>query len=155
MILLETETEKALYEAASRRYRAGFSCAESILRTFCEELTLNVTADAQRVAAGFGGGIYSREGPCGAATGGVMVLGLLAGRSAPGEDKQPMKILVRDFIDRFIGRFGALGCGCLNPYETGTPPAREVCHTITAETAVLLWRFIQERGLYRCTGSSR
>lgn len=141
------EKEKALYEAAGRNYRAGFNCAESVLRAFCEQLQLPVTPEALKVASGFGGGISSKEGPCGAATGGVMVLGILAGRTEPTQDKKPMKDLTREFLDQFIEKFGALGCGCLNPYETGTPESKENCHAITAGAAALLMRFIEERGL--------
>ena len=141
------EMEKALYEAAGRNYRANYNCAESVFRAFCEHLQLDVTPDALRAAAGFGGGISSKEGPCGAATGAVMVLGILAGRTDPAQDKKPMKDLTRAFLDQFIEKFGALSCGCLNPYENGTPESKENCHAITAGAAELLMRFIEERGL--------
>lgn len=144
---LRTEKEKALYEAASRNYKAGYNCAESVFRAFCEELPLNVAADALRVAAGFGGGIYSKEGPCGAATGGVMALGILAGRTDPTQDKKPMKELAKDYVEQFTGNFGALSCGCLNRHEPNTPEQKENCHAITAQGAALLMRFITERGL--------
>ena len=143
----QTEKEKALYEAASRNYKAGFNCAESVFRAFCEELPLNVTTNDLKVAAGFGGGISYKEGPCGAATGGIMVLGLLAGRTEPTQDKKPMKDLTSDFLAQFTEKFGALSCGCLNPHENGSPAQKENCHAITAGAAVLLLRFIEERGL--------
>lgn len=148
MVKPQTEMEQALYEAAGRNYRANYNCAESVLRAFCEQLQLNVTPDALRAAAGFGGGISSKEGPCGAATGGIMVLGILAGRTDPAQDKKPMKDLTRAFLDQFIEQFGALGCGCLNPYVNGTPESKENCHAITAGAAALLMRFIAERGLH-------
>ena len=145
------EMEKALCEAAGRNYRANYNCAESVLRAFCEQLQLDVTPDALRVAAGFGGGIYAKEGPCGAATGSVMVLGILAGRTDPSQDKKPMKDLTRDFMDQFVAKFGDLSCGCLNPYANGTPEAKENCHAITAGAAALLMKFIEDRGLYSGT----
>lgn len=143
----QAEKEKALYEAASRNYKAGFNCAESVFRAFCTELPLDVTAEALKVASGFGGGISYKEGPCGAATGSVMVLGVLAGRTEPAQDKKPMKELTHDFLTQFTEKFGALSCGELNKYETGTPESKENCHAITAGAAVLLLRFIEDRGL--------
>ncbi len=142
-----SETEKALYEAASRNYRAGFNCAESVFRAFCEQLHLNITDEALKLASGFGGGMSFLEGPCGAATGGVMVLGALAGRTEPAQDKKPMKDLTREFLTLFKEKFGALNCGCLNKHEPGTPAQKENCHAITAEAAVLLLRFIEAKGL--------
>ena len=147
LTMIQTEKEKALYEAASRNYKAGYNCAESVFRAFCEVLPLDVTADAKRTAAGFGGGIYSKEGPCGAATGGVMVLGILAGRTDPTQDKKPMKELAKDYVAQFTEKFGALSCGCLNKYEPNTPEQKEKCHAITAQAAALLMRFIEDRGL--------
>lgn len=145
--MVETEKETALYEAAGRYYKAGFNCAESVLRAFCEQMNLNVTADSLKIAAGFGGGISSKEGPCGAATGSVMVLGLLAGRTDPTQPKKPMKDLTQDFMVQFAEQFGAVSCGCLNPFESGSPAQQENCHAITAGTAALLVRFIEERTL--------
>ena len=65
--MIQNEKEKALYEAAGRHYKAGFNCAESVFRAFCEELPLNVTPESLKVPAGFGGGMSFKEGPCGAA----------------------------------------------------------------------------------------
>jgi len=144
----QTEKENKLYESASCNFKAGYNCSESVFRAFCEVLSLNVTDEALRVASGFGGGIYSREGPCGAATGSVMVLGILSGQTDPMQDKKPTKELVRDFAAQFIETFGALSCCCLNKHEPNTPDQKENCHAITAETAVLLMRFIEVRDLH-------
>ena len=76
-----------------------------------------------------------------------MVLGILAGRPDPAPDTKPLQHLTRPFLDQFIEKFGALSCGCLNPYENGTPESKENCHAITAGAAELLMRFIEERGL--------
>ncbi len=149
--MIQNEKEKALYEAAGRHYKAGFNCAESVFRAFCEELPLNVTPEALKAPAGFGGGMSFKEGPCGAATGGVIVLGMLAGRTDPTQPKKPMKDLTFDFITQFQEKFGGLSCGCLNPYENGSPEQKENCHAITAGAAALLMKFIEDRGLYSGT----
>lgn len=149
--MVQTEKEKALYETAGRLYKAGFSCSESVFRAFCEELSLNMTPESIKVASGFGGGMSFKEGACGAATGGVMVLGILAGRTEPTQDKKPMKELTRDFITQFTEKFGGLSCGCLNSYEHGSPAQKENCCEITSGAAALLMRFIEDRGLYSGT----
>jgi len=144
-----SEQQKIMYEAAGNLYNAGFNCAEAVFRAFCEHLSLDVPKDALRVAAGFGGGMSSAEGYCGALTGGIMVLGILAGRTEPTQDKKPMKELTKDFLQEFKARFGDLSCGCLNKYENGTPEQKKNCHAITAGAAALLMRFIEDRQLLR------
>lgn len=153
-MMIQTEKEKALYDAASSNFKAGFNCAEAVFRAFCEQLQLNVTAESLKVAAGFGGGMYSPEGPCGTATGAVMVLGILAGRTDPAQDKKPMKDLSRDFLAQFSEKFGALSCGALNKHVIGTPEQKENCHAIIAETAVLLLRFIESNNCKIPSGST-
>ena len=80
------------------------------------------------------------------ATGGVMVLGILAGRTDPTQPKKPMKDLTFDFITQFQEKFGGLSCGCLNPYENGSPEQKENCYAITAGAAAWLMKFIEDRG---------
>jgi C_GCAxxG_C_C family probable redox protein len=143
----QCEKKNALYETASRNYRAGFNCSESVFRAFCEHYSVKIADETLKVASGFGGGIAYKEGPCGAATGAVMGLGLLAGRTDPTQDRKPIKDLTREFITRFNEKFGAISCGSLVTYEHGTPEQKENCHALTAEAAGLLMKFIEEKGL--------
>ncbi len=100
-----------------------------------------------KIASGFGGGIAYKDGPCGAATGAVMGISLLAGRTDPTQDRKPIKELTREFIAQFNEKFGAISCGGLNPFEPGTPEQKENCHALTAEAAELLLKFIEAKGL--------
>ncbi len=137
----------ALYETASRNYKAGFNCSESVFRAFCEQYGIASSPEMLKIASGFGGGISYKEGPCGAATGAVMAIGLLAGRSEPTQDRKPIKDLTHEFISQFNQQFGAISCGALNSHEPGTPAQKENCHAITAEAAALLAAFIEAKGL--------
>lgn len=143
----QNEKKTALYETASRNYRAGFNCSESVFRAFCEHYSIDISAESLKVASGFGGGVAYKEGPCGAATGAVMGLSILAGRTDPTQDRKPMKDLTREFVTLFKEKFGAISCGELICYEPGTPMQKENCHALTAEAAELLMKFIEVKGL--------
>ena len=142
-----TENKSALYETASRNYKAGFNCSESVFRAFCEQYGIAASTEMLKIASGFGGGISYKEGPCGAATGAIMAISLLAGRSEPTQDRKPIKDLTRDFVSQFNQQFGAISCGALNSHEPGTPAQKENCHAITADAAELLAAFIETKGL--------
>ncbi len=143
----QSSKRTALYETASRNYRAGFNCSESVFRAFCEHYSVEIPAEILKIASGFGGGIAYKDGPCGAATGAVMGISLLAGRTDPTQDRKPIKELTREFIAQFNEKFGAISCGGLNPFEPGTPEQKENCHALTAEAAELLLKFIEAKGL--------
>jgi C_GCAxxG_C_C family probable redox protein len=141
------ENKTTLYETASRNYKAGFNCSESVFRAFCEQYGIDSSPEMLKIASGFGGGMAYKEGPCGAATGAVMAISLLAGRSEPTQDRKPIKELTHEFISQFNQKFGAISCGALNPHEPGSPAQKENCHAITAEAAALLAAFIEAKGL--------
>ncbi len=146
-MIVQTEQEKVFHDAAGNNYKSGYNCAESVFRAFCELLSLNVSPDALRAAAGFGGGMTFPDGPCGAASGAVMTLGLLAGRTAPDQLKKPMSDLTHEFLTRFSDEFGGRSCGCLIKYEAGTTEQKKNCLAITAGAAAILLRLIKEKGL--------
>lgn len=88
----------------------GFSCSTSILLTFRNDDELDAET-AARISCGFGGGCSSGE-LCGAAVGGVMVIGLKHGQES-GSDTGA-KANCRAHVIKFIGDFkeknGALTC---------------------------------------------
>ena len=71
---------------AEEYYRSGqYYCSEAIVKTINEEFRLGYPDDIVKVASGFPIGIGGAGCSCGAVTGGVMAIGMVFGRSAPGD----------------------------------------------------------------------
>lgn len=134
-------------ELARAKYRQGYNCTESMLHTFREELNLDLSDDAMKIATGFGGGLGQAGCMCGALTGAVMVISLLSGRSTPAESRDPIYANAKEFHNRFREHFGATCCRVLNPHDFSTKEQRRSCFRITGETAELLDKFLKDTGL--------
>jgi C_GCAxxG_C_C family probable redox protein len=65
-----------------------------------------------RIATGFGGGIGKQGEVCGAVSGGVMVIGLLRGRTQSDDRaaKEAAYAAAAEFMDRFLEANGAIRC---------------------------------------------
>lgn len=90
-------------------YCNGFNCAESTMYLLMSKGTLDVPPDMIKAMSGFGGGMQ-RGLVCGAITASVAALGLLTGRKAPGESREPSANAVQAFLEEFEYNFGALSC---------------------------------------------
>ena len=103
-------------------FAEGFSCSQAILGTYAEMLGLE-RQTALRLAASFGGGMGRMAQTCGAVTGAFMVLGLKYGSTSaqPGEAKERLYGLVREFADRFRRRQGSIVCKDLLGCDLSTP----------------------------------
>ena len=136
------EIKKAVYS----HYGSGFHCAEVITKTMLEMFSGKPHPEATRAASVFGGGIGgSTEELCGAFTGGVIALGYLLGRDAPGDNMRDAGVLVQEFKTRFQTQFGTLKCRDLlfNFDEQENPIG---CVKLTAETTVILANLLNEFG---------
>ena len=78
---------------------------------------------ALKVACGFGGGFAGLGGPCGAVTGGMMVIGLKYGKDKPDDEaaKEKTYRLVREFVHRFEQRHETTLCRGLIKADISTP----------------------------------
>ncbi len=74
-----------------------------------------------RIATGFCSGLARTGGMCGAVSGGVMAIGLVQGRSKPTDNLDTCYLAVREFLNQFSARFGALSCPELTGVQLGTP----------------------------------
>lgn len=98
-------------ELAVNKFKDGYNCAQSMIFSFADDLGIDKSL-ALKLACGFGGGLGRKENVCGAITGGILILGLVFGRG-DNEDKIKQEDTfkyVRDFIDRFIIKFGTIEC---------------------------------------------
>lgn len=142
-------TDLAL-EARSRagnKFKEGLNCSESIVQAFNEMLNNPLNPESLKMASGFGGGLGHAGCMCGALTGSAMIIGLLTGRVDPGQDREPIYDLARDFHNRFESQFGGTCCRVLNPHEFDSYEHLRHCLKLTGGTAKLLMEFITEKEL--------
>ena len=90
-------------QQAGELFLSGYNCAQSVLLSFADDLKFSKEL-AQKMAAGFGGGMGKQQETCGAVTGAIMVLGLLKGEEVNNNDELKaaaygsVKELSRDFV---------------------------------------------------------
>ncbi|MFW9968304.1 MAG: C-GCAxxG-C-C family protein [Candidatus Thorarchaeota archaeon] len=103
-----------------------YNCAQSVLMGFLEHKGLSFK-EAVHVAAGLGGGIGLQGKTCGAATGGVLAIGVLKGQtiSNVGESKNETYILASKFLKRFRDKFSSQMCNDLVGLDMSDPNARQ------------------------------
>jgi len=108
----------------------GYHCSEAFLLCVGEHVLGKMQPSQLRAATGFAGGFgCTFQGACGALTGGVMVLGLMYGRSSPAEDDGQCLRLVARYWEVFRQAFGTTECQLLrtNGYGSGgTKPCYEL-----------------------------
>jgi C_GCAxxG_C_C family probable redox protein len=89
----------------------GFSCAQSVLYAFCGDLQLDPDI-ALKVSGGFGGGMGRKGEVCGAATGGIIAIGMKYGigenQDSTAKDRIYQK--TRELMDRFERERGSYLC---------------------------------------------
>ena len=113
-------------EQASQRslelFRSGFFCAESVLLAIAE--SQGIQSDLiPRIATGFCSGISRTGGICGAVSGAIMGINLVAGRNSPAESIEFSYTLTRKMISHFESQYGSVNCrqliGCDLATEAG------------------------------------
>ena len=98
-------------EHAVERFRAGANCSQAVLGEYAEEHGVD-SATALKIACGFGGGMGRLGGTCGAVTGAIMAIGLVACDSDPVGPvvKARVYALVRSFVEEFEARHQSIVC---------------------------------------------
>ena len=91
-------------ELAISLHGPGSNCAQSVLRAFTEETGLDEST-ASAIANGFGRGVRSGE-ICGAITGGVMALGLIAQNKGITD----IKTITNEYVAEFTKAYGCVRC---------------------------------------------
>ena len=132
-------------QLAGQYFKEGYNCAEAILRAFRDTLQLDLSDDAIKMAAGFGGGIGHAGCVCGALASSVMILGTMEGRISSSESRDAMYESAAEFHRRFAEKFGATCCRSLNPHPFETKEHLRNCLKITGNTAGLLADYISEK----------
>ena len=105
-----TTAERQDYAAKLKR---EMNCCQAVVRAFADTVPLD-EATLTSLAAGFGSGMGTMEGSCGALVGAVMVAGLRTGGSGT-------MALSRRILLRFRELCGATICRELKGIDTGKP----------------------------------
>ena len=98
-------------EIARELFMGEFNCAQSVVITFAKDFGYSKEL-AAKIAAGFGGGMGKTQGPCGAVTGSIMVLGLMAGERANNYEDLRVQAYSKskEFIKKFETEFETVNC---------------------------------------------
>ena len=99
--------------AADRYFHEGFNCAQAVLRAVAEARGQECPQCIPAIALAMGGGVGHTGCVCGAATGGVMAIGLATDRAVTGpqrEKKEEAHKVAGRFIRQFAAEFGSPDC---------------------------------------------
>jgi C_GCAxxG_C_C family probable redox protein len=121
------ESDPAIERCAARAVELfspeAYYCSEALLLSVAEHAGI-LAPHIPRIASGFGSGFSRTRGLCGAVTGGVLAIGLVAGRPSPGADVESCYDLVREFLAGFGQRFGSTNCPDLCGCDLGSPEGK-------------------------------
>ncbi len=138
---------------AEQYFREGYSCAQSVVLAFREQLGLDQTT-AARLASSFGAGMGRLREVCGAVSGMLLVAGMLYGYDSPTdrEGKTAHYDLVQQLAGRFRQENGSYICRELlgRPKESPQPEertneyyAKRPCAGLVSSAAQILNEYIQ------------
>jgi len=94
-------------------FRNGFYCSEAILRAFNEVYDLKFPEQFYKISTAFGSGLGEAKCSCGAVTGGVLVLSIIAGRNINYESERLAFSVANELHDRFREAHKAMCCRVL------------------------------------------
>jgi C_GCAxxG_C_C family probable redox protein len=146
-------------QRSAELFQQGFCCAESVLQAIAESRAVKSEL-IPRIATGLCGGIAKTGGICGAVSGGVLAINMLAGRNSASQSPRDNVRLVRAFLSQFESKFGTTNCERLIGCRLDTPEGQRFfndnklrdkkCQVFTREAAEmaggLLEQEIQHQG---------
>lgn len=113
-------------EQAEELFLTGYNCAQSVVLSFADDLKFSKEL-AQKMAAGFGGGLGKQQKTCGAITGAIMVLGILKGEQVNNNDELKSQAYgsVNELIREFVAEYKTTECIDLIGCDLNTPEGSE------------------------------
>ncbi|MDF1574331.1 MAG: C-GCAxxG-C-C family protein [Bacteroidales bacterium] len=107
---------------AEELFLSGFNCAQSVLLSFADDLKYSKEL-AQKIAAGFGGGMGKQQETCGAVTGAIMVLGMLKGEEVNNNEELKAAAYgsVKELHSDFFAEYKTTQCRELIGCDLNTP----------------------------------
>jgi len=109
-------------DKAKDLFLSGYNCTQSVLLSFADDLKFSKEL-AQKMAAGFGGGMGKQQETCGAVTGAIMVLGLLKGEEVNNNEELKTRTYgaVQDLTRGFVAEFNTTKCRDIIGCDLNTP----------------------------------
>lgn len=132
---------------AGNYFREGYNCAEAIFLTFREYIAPDLNRDMVRLVTPLGGGLGHAGCTCGSLSGGVIIIGAVKGRTSPADSRGDSYDLAAEYHKRFREEFGTTCCRALNRYEEKDPERKKLCLKIIGNSAGVLMRMLQEKGV--------
>ncbi|MBO4228763.1 MAG: C_GCAxxG_C_C family protein [Clostridia bacterium] len=143
-------------EQASRLFREGYNCSQSVVLAFADLLPVS-PEHAAKLASSFGGGMGRLREVCGAVSGMLIVAGLLYGYGTPerGSVKQTHYERVQDLALAFEKSHGSLVCrellGLKGRHDTPAPAPRTAefyqkrpCERLICDAAGILEAYLRD-----------
>lgn len=96
--------------AAASYYEAGYHCGESVLKAVNDATGHRLPPEVVSMSSGFCEGLGGSRCICGALAGGVMALGLLAGRTGPEQPWEPSYYAAAELRKRWVADQNAENC---------------------------------------------
>ncbi|MBS4024131.1 MAG: cysteine synthase A [Clostridia bacterium] len=119
-------------------FRNGYYCSEAVLKAFNEVYQLGLPENYYKLATGFGAGLGESGCSCGAVTGAVAVIGLVAGRTRVFESERIAFLAVKNLHDRFRAKHKAMCCRVLTrSVEWNSAQHKKLCEQYVIDAA--LW----------------
>ena len=119
-------------------YETGFVCSQAVFATLGEQLDIE-RKQALKIAAGFGGGVASQGGICGAVSGAIMAIGLKHGHDESSDEyaKNETTFLAQELIEKIEDKYGCYTCKGITGIDFTMPEGRKLA---------------KERGLWKKNG---
>lgn len=117
---------KTAMDAAISYFDSEYNCVQSVLRSVLEHKGLYFD-QATYLAAGFGGGISFSGQQCGAISGAIMAIGVMARKitSDVREHRSITHHMSSEFMDKFREEFGTIRCDDLTNVDMSDDKAFE------------------------------
>jgi cysteine synthase len=132
------EKRPVAVELSIKYFRNGLYCSEALLKAFNEVYELGLPESALRIATGFGAGLGESGCSCGAVTGAVMALSLVAGRLRSLESEQLAFQATRRLHDEFRAKHKAICCRVLTKSVAwGSAEHKYLCERYVIDAAAI------------------
>jgi len=118
-------TTSQVAQRSEELFQQGFSCAESVLQAIAESRGIKSEL-IPKIVTGLCGGIARTGGICGAVSGGILAINMLAGRNSAGQSTERNVRQVRALLSQFERKFGTTNCETLIGCRLDTPEGQQV-----------------------------
>lgn len=120
------ETSSSVADAADRYFQEDLNCAQAVLRAIAEARGLACPQCIPGIALAMCGGVGHTGHICGAATGGVMAIGLAVDKATAGmsaERRQAAYRAAGRLVREFAAVFGSADCRDIVGFDWSEPDA--------------------------------